>query len=59
MRSLDVKTIRISNVTVKLFSPDGKLWVSHPSDFRLFEQRRLKITRITRKMVADYIPAKL
>ena len=57
--SLAVKTLTIGDAPVLVYSYDGRLWCSRPSDFQLFEQRRLDGERIVRQMLSLYVPAKL
>jgi len=57
--SLAAKTLTIGDTLVLVYSYDGRLWLSRPSDFLSFEQRRLDGERIVREMLSCYVPAKL
>jgi hypothetical protein len=52
--SVNVKTILIHGYPTKLYSIDGKMWASRPSDIEEF-QRRLRREKITcQKWLRDY-----
>jgi len=56
MLLLTTKVIAIGESRVKVYSVDGKLWVSRPADVRRFKLRQRHHEKIVKKWVRLWIP---
>ena len=56
MLLLETKSVAVGETVVKLYSVDGKLWVSRPADVRLFKLRRHYHEEILKRWVSRLFP---